>query len=228
MKIRLTYSGFAVVAILVGTATFANAQQPPRYGPSLTTGAYAPTYGNGPLAGTFIGPNAFFQPNIPGGLPSNANPGTGIGGLILPQANAPTTAYTNYSLIMPPKSGPGNSHLPTVTSGPIGNTLTGMGSLPASNAALFGRAQFTVKLPADARLVVEGVPTKMTGASRRFHSPATLENGKTYEYTFRAEWPADGKTITEDRSVRFKVGDDLTVDFAAKKATETIQPSKTP
>jgi uncharacterized protein (TIGR03000 family) len=55
-----------------------------------------------------------------------------------------------------------------------------------------GKATVTVKLPADARLYVEGVLTTQTGAVRTFETPR-LESGKPYVYDLRAEVVRDGQ-----------------------------------
>src|SRR5262249_20711266 len=75
--------------------------------------------------------------------------------------------------------------------------------------AAIGRAHFTVTLPAAARLQVNDVETTQSGASRRFSTPATLAPTRTYEYVFRAQWTEGGQTVTRDRAVKFKAGDDL-------------------
>jgi uncharacterized protein (TIGR03000 family) len=76
-----------------------------------------------------------------------------------------------------------------------------------------GPARIKVKLPADAKLFVDGQPTKQTGPVREFITPATLLAGLTYQYTLRAEWPAGGQTVTREQVVRFRIGGSSTVDF---------------
>jgi len=70
-----------------------------------------------------------------------------------------------------------------------------------------------VTVPADTRLWVNDVETRQTGERRRFHTPENLDSGRSYEYTFRAQWAEAGQTVTRDRKVQFKTGDDVTVDF---------------
>ena len=81
-----------------------------------------------------------------------------------------------------------------------------------------GRAYFTVNVPIDAKVSVNDVETKEPGVARRFHTPATLVAGKEYEYTFRAQWMENGQPVTRDRTVRFKPGDDIKVDFTEATA----------
>jgi uncharacterized protein (TIGR03000 family) len=61
-------------------------------------------------------------------------------------------------------------------------------------------ATLVVRLPADARLTVDGEPTRATGAVRRFASPP-LAAGQRYHYELRAEVVRAGRT----RSVRQRV-----------------------
>jgi uncharacterized protein (TIGR03000 family) len=57
-----------------------------------------------------------------------------------------------------------------------------------------------VRLPADARLTVDGEPTRARGAVRTFASPP-LAAGQRYQYELRAEVVRAGRT----RSVRQRV-----------------------
>ncbi|HEY1377620.1 MAG TPA: TIGR03000 domain-containing protein [Gemmataceae bacterium] len=74
-------------------------------------------------------------------------------------------------------------------------------------------ARVTVKLPADAKLWVDGRPTKQTGAVRQFVTPPVLRAGLTYQYTFRAEWPEDGRTVVRERPVQVRATGSSEVDF---------------
>jgi uncharacterized protein (TIGR03000 family) len=76
------------------------------------------------------------------------------------------------------------------------------------------RATLTVRVHPDAKLTVDGVATKKKGDVRVFHSPP-LEPGKSYFYTFVAEWmPGNNyETWTVKRKVTFKAGDKVEVDL---------------
>lgn len=73
-------------------------------------------------------------------------------------------------------------------------------------------ARITVRLPADARLFVNGEACTLTSTTRSFETPR-LEAGKDYAYTFKAEVVRDGRTRSEDRRVVFQAGKQVTVDF---------------
>jgi uncharacterized protein (TIGR03000 family) len=80
-------------------------------------------------------------------------------------------------------------------------------------------ATIVVTLPAEAKLLIDGNPTKSTGAKREYESPA-IPVGKEYSYTFKVTF--QGKDIT--REVRIKAKEttkvDFTKDFAAGPAVD--------
>lgn len=79
-------------------------------------------------------------------------------------------------------------------------------------AAVKSRIKVTVPQD-DTELQIEGKATKTTGKSREFETPA-IEGGKLYEYKFTAKWaPNNYTTITRNKTVRFKGGDDVNVDM---------------
>ena len=82
---------------------------------------------------------------------------------------------------------------------------------PASKAQ---PAILIVHMPAaDARLEVEGTPTRQGGEKRRFVSPP-LEPGKSYSYTFTAFWKPNNYTdITRTRKVSVQAGKETEVDL---------------
>jgi uncharacterized protein (TIGR03000 family) len=70
-----------------------------------------------------------------------------------------------------------------------------------------------VKLAEDAKLKVDGTPTKQTGAERRFSTPP-LAPGKRYSYTLEATWePNNYTTITRTRKVTIEAGKTTTLDL---------------
>jgi uncharacterized protein (TIGR03000 family) len=85
-------------------------------------------------------------------------------------------------------------------------------------------ANITFKVPADARIFVDGKPTPGTGTERSFYTPP-LAPGK-YFYEVKAELVVDGRMVTEEKRVIVEAGANLTETFpkltAAASATETI------
>jgi uncharacterized protein (TIGR03000 family) len=89
---------------------------------------------------------------------------------------------------------------------------------PQTAAAIVGQpARITVRVPDDAKLLVDGVVRSTQGGLRTFETPR-LEPGKSYYYDFKAEMTRDGKPVSHDRQVVVESGKSLTVDF--RGATE--------
>jgi uncharacterized protein (TIGR03000 family) len=76
-----------------------------------------------------------------------------------------------------------------------------------------GAARLAVRVPPNARLWVDDYQTRQTGPVREFTTPANLEPGRTYNYTLRAEWEENGRTVTQTRTVEFQAGSQLAVDM---------------
>ncbi len=76
------------------------------------------------------------------------------------------------------------------------------------------KSRIKVTLPQDdAELFIEDKPTKATGKSREFETPA-IEAGKSFEYKFTAKWQPNNYTvITRNKTVTFKAGDEVVVDM---------------
>jgi len=73
-------------------------------------------------------------------------------------------------------------------------------------------ARVSVRLPADARLFVDGVPCPLKSSTREFDTPK-LEPGRRYSYTLKAELVRDGQTLTEEKQVILQAGRKVNVNF---------------
>jgi len=73
-------------------------------------------------------------------------------------------------------------------------------------------ARVSVRLPAEARLVVDGVPCPLTSSKREFDTPK-LEPGRKYSYTLEAQLVRDGQTLSEKKQVILQAGRKVTVNF---------------
>jgi uncharacterized protein (TIGR03000 family) len=233
-------SALALATLILGPVPGAIAQYAIRGGP-----IYAGPIGGGPTGPTlFVG--AYAPSFYPGALPSaySSFPGPGAGAGLMPNYSSSYPYFGGGSTVIVPTFVPyaqpvyvGNAVLysprparltPESPEARPGQPLEG--SRSASEAVtqpVIGAAYFTVRVPADAQIWVDNFLSKQTGPVREFHSPATLETGKTYEYTFRAQWREKGQTITRDRAVRFGVGSDVNVDFTQelpRKDGAVIQP----
>jgi uncharacterized protein (TIGR03000 family) len=73
-----------------------------------------------------------------------------------------------------------------------------------------------VRVPADAEIWFEGAKTGQSGPKRTFVSPP-LEKGQAFTYEIRARWTEGGKPVEQTRQVNVRAGEQVQVDFAAKK-----------
>jgi uncharacterized protein (TIGR03000 family) len=73
-------------------------------------------------------------------------------------------------------------------------------------------ARLTVRLPADAKLFVNGVACPLADATRSFATPK-LQAGRDYYYTLRAEITRDGRVQTQTRRVDVAAGQRVNVRF---------------
>jgi uncharacterized protein (TIGR03000 family) len=130
-----------------------------------------------------------------------------------PYFGTPGTAGTAAQFSYPAPGAYGSTSFRPYSIPPLsGRTLDPLANLPDEWPAV-GPARITVKLPADAKLFVDGRATKQTGAVREFVTPPTLVAGLSYQYKLRAEWPQDGQTVTREQVVRFRVSGRSEVDF---------------
>ena len=73
-------------------------------------------------------------------------------------------------------------------------------------------ANIKFTLPANAKLFVDGRPTSGEGTERAFFTPP-LVAGQKFFYDVKAELVVDGKTVTEEKRVIVRAGDDLRESF---------------
>jgi uncharacterized protein (TIGR03000 family) len=73
-------------------------------------------------------------------------------------------------------------------------------------------ATIRVSLPANARLMVDGVPTSSMSATRLFVSPERPRD-KTFFYTLTGEINRDGQTVSTSKQVQVRAGEESNVSF---------------
>jgi uncharacterized protein (TIGR03000 family) len=73
-------------------------------------------------------------------------------------------------------------------------------------------ATLTVSVPADAKVLVNGLPTKSTGESRRFTSTG-LQIAAIYPYRVRAEYMRDGERVSEEKTIGLVAGQTASLVF---------------
>ena len=121
----------------------------------------------------------------------------------IPHGAVPQHSYFEYSLSQPPVE-------EVVVVWPA---VTVVNRAPGPTPALL-----RVVLPADARLTIDGNPTRSPGEARLFVSPP-LEPGRRYVYILRAEVVRDGKKVVETREVPVRAGEEseVTLTFPARQ-----------
>jgi len=82
-------------------------------------------------------------------------------------------------------------------------------------------ARITVKLPADAKLYVDGVLCPMNSDTRAFDTPK-LASGQSYHYQLKADVVRDGKTTTANRRIDFEAGQSILVEFNNLPRLQTV------
>lgn len=75
------------------------------------------------------------------------------------------------------------------------------------------RGILTVSVPADAKVIVNGMVTTSTGESRRYVSQG-LKPGKSYRYVVEATVERDGQPTTETKTATLTAGSVASLDFA--------------
>ena len=83
-----------------------------------------------------------------------------------------------------------------------------VGLMPRALPAASPEAQtatIVVHLPTDAKLTIDGAPTKSTSAERSFITPP-LEEGKTFSYTFEAQFVRGNQTIRVTEKIPIRAG----------------------
>ena len=79
-------------------------------------------------------------------------------------------------------------------------------------ASLSAPATIVVSLPADARLIVDGVATTSTAERRTLITPE-LEVGATYVYSMQVEVVREGRTVAQTQDVTVRGGETSNVLF---------------
>ena len=78
----------------------------------------------------------------------------------------------------------------------------------------YDQIQFTVDLPADAALFINGQPTTQTGPERvLIYSAVNLVDGQPYQYTFRADEAVGGQTLSQSQTVTIYRGQSVKLAF---------------
>jgi uncharacterized protein (TIGR03000 family) len=77
-----------------------------------------------------------------------------------------------------------------------------------------GTANIVVSLPVNATLTINDQPTNSTSETRVFVTP-TLDEGKDFVYTLKAQVEQDGKVTTLSKDITVRAGQEVNVNFEA-------------
>jgi uncharacterized protein (TIGR03000 family) len=77
----------------------------------------------------------------------------------------------------------------------------------------------SVNVPAEAKIYVNGSPTRSTGSSRQYISRG-LVAGRQYTYEFKAEMNVNGQTVSDTQVVRLTAGEQTQVAFNLTEKAE--------
>jgi uncharacterized protein (TIGR03000 family) len=91
-------------------------------------------------------------------------------------------------------------------------SILSLAAVAADEPAPGDRALLVVRLPAAAKLLVDEVETKQSGAERKFQTPA-LQAGKKYSYQLKATWQENGEERVVTRKAFVRAGEQTTVDL---------------
>ncbi len=110
--------------------------------------------------------------------------------------------FYNEPAVVVPEGGEADPLQPTPAD-PLQEKQT---ALPLNGALL------TVRVPADARVLVNGIPTRSVGDVRRYVS-RNLTPGFSYTYEVTAESTVDGRTVAQSKTVHLQAGQEASLAF---------------
>jgi uncharacterized protein (TIGR03000 family) len=100
---------------------------------------------------------------------------------------------------------------------PASNLSMNVHAVPSDKA---GVASFVVSVPEDAKVFINGKPTKSTGARRKYYS-GWLKNGATYTFDVVAQVYRNGERLENSEKLVLGSGDARTVTLSLPRANST-------
>jgi uncharacterized protein (TIGR03000 family) len=98
---------------------------------------------------------------------------------------------------------------------------------PAPSQPDSDAVQLTIDVPANAKVVINDLPTKSTGEHRHYVSKG-IQPGSAYRYRVRAEFIRDGKAVTEEKTVSLTAGKSALLNFNAAPDAQVANASMPP
>ena len=90
------------------------------------------------------------------------------------------------------------------------NQLVSFDNLQAAKSA---ETTLTLKVPAEAKVSLGGNPTIGSGTERRFRTSKLAGDKEWSNYTVQVSIDRNGRTLTQEKSINLKAGDDQTLSF---------------
>ncbi len=75
-------------------------------------------------------------------------------------------------------------------------------------ASLQNQARMLVEVPADAKVFVDGVETKLANLTSRSYITPPLERGRDFAYDVRVDVVRDGQTLSETQQIVVRAGEE--------------------
>jgi uncharacterized protein (TIGR03000 family) len=89
-----------------------------------------------------------------------------------------------------------------------------------------GRGVLTIRVPHDAKVTINGTPTKSLGSVRQYSCDGLLP-GSAYKFEVKAEVVREGKVVTDTQTVSLTAGERSRVAFSFDvRATEGLAAAK--
>ena len=139
-------------------------------------------------------------PDITAGIFSTQMMAVGIPATLVRKVSIPTPA--RVITLVPPATAPGWM------------TYSGESQInqPSNDRPNENQIALRVNVPDAVCVWIEGQPTRQMGTERVYLSPP-LEPGKTYTYTVRAAWMANGREMTEEKKQEGQPGQEVAINF---------------
>jgi len=119
------------------------------------------------------------------------------------EAQKPSLPEEPGGAVVPPPTAPGEKEPTTETPGKAPEPPAG--SAPSTSNARENSSLLTIYVPYDAKIEVNGLPTRSQGSRRQYVSYG-LKPGFSYKYEVRAEVVREGKVIEDVRTVTLTAG----------------------
>lgn len=142
-------------------------------------------------------------------------------GLTVPSAPTPAPPAQPAPAVPAPGPGPQGEQAPAGPTSSFVNPTSYSVSAPVAPATRQDSGLLTIYVPAEAKVIINGLPTKSTGTRREYVSYG-LQEGLQYKYVITAQVERDGKIYEETREVILTAGAKKGVAFSFQFPSENL------